>query len=351
MAALSVLGPVELSVTGIEHSYGEGPVLRGVDADADAGTTLVLLGPSGCGKTTLLRVIAGLERPSAGSVRLGAHVVAGPDVFVPAERRRVGMVFQDGALFPHLTVAKNVAFGLGRGRDVQPRIDRALELVGLGSLAHRMPGELSGGQRQRVAVARALAPEPSVLLLDEPFASLDAALRVELRSQIRRLLHELGITSVFVTHDQDEAFVLGDRVAVMRDGRVLQLDEPAALYRNPVDPWVGGFVGEANMLDAEVANEIATTVLGALPSTMEDVVANATVLVRPEHLAIEPGNLGVVRGVEFYGHDTVYVVSIGDHELKARVGAAPMYEIDDPVGVRYAGPAVPAYRKDAVQHV
>jgi iron(III) transport system ATP-binding protein len=343
MAAQSVPGPVELSVTGVEHTYGEGPVLRSVDAHAAAGSTLVLLGPSGCGKTTLLRVIAGLERPTAGEVRLGDRVVAGPSQFVPAERRRVGMVFQDGALFPHLTVARNVGFGLGRSGDAAGRVERALELVGLADLGHRMPAELSGGQRQRVAVARALAPEPTVLLLDEPFASLDAAMRVELRGQIHRLLHELEITAVFVTHDQDEAFVLGDQVAVMRGGRVLQAATPADLYAHPADPWVAGFVGDANLVSGDLDGSSAHTPIGSVPIVGADRSGPVLVLVRPEHLTLRPGGDAVVQVVEFYRHDTVYVVRIGDTELNVRVGAAPAYDLGDRVTVTYSGPATTAY--------
>ncbi len=348
MAALSVRGPVELSVSGIEHSYGEGPVLRGVDVDAAAGSTLVLLGPSGCGKTTLLRVIAGLERPDAGSVRLGEHVVASVNTFVPTERRRVGMVFQDGALFPHLDVARNVGFGLSGSDDAERRVAQALELVGLADYAHRMPAELSGGQRQRVAVARALAPEPTVLLLDEPFASLDAGLRVELRSQIRALLHSLGITSVFVTHDQDEAFVLGDRVAVMRGGRVLQCTSPAELYADPVDPWVAGFVGEANLVAGTVTGSVAHTGLGEIPLSHPDLGdGEMMVLVRPEHVSIAPGDDAVVAGVEFYGHDTVYVLGRDDVVVKARVGAAPAHREGDRVALAYTGPPTTAFAATA----
>ncbi len=347
MAALSVRGPVELSVTGIEHSYGDGPVLRGVDVDAAAGSTLVLLGPSGCGKTTLLRVIAGLERPDAGSVRLGDHLVASRGTFVPAERRRVGMVFQDGALFPHLDVARNVGFGLTGSDDSSRRVAQALELVGLADYAHRMPAELSGGQRQRVAVARALAPEPTVLLLDEPFASLDAGLRVELRAQIRSLLHSLGITSVFVTHDQDEAFVLGDQVAVMRGGRILQCTSPAELYADPVDPWVAGFVGEANLIAGRVEGSVAHTGLGEIPLAHSDLAAGETgdmmVLVRPEHVSVTTGDQAIVTGVEFYGHDTVYVLDRSEVVVKARVGAAPAHREGDRVAVTYNGPPTTAF--------
>ena len=335
-------GPVELEVVGVEHGYSEGLVLRGVDISAAAGSTLVLLGPSGCGKTTLLRLIAGLDRPSAGSVKLGGEVVVSPTKFVPPERRHVGLVFQDGALFPHLTVAKNVAFGVARDGASRELAERALELVGLAELAHRMPSELSGGQRQRVAVARAIAPQPGVLLLDEPFASLDASLRVELRTQVHRLLRELEITSVFVTHDQDEAFVLGDAVAIMRDGMILQVGPPAEVYGHPVDSWVARFVGDANLVPGHSAQGGARTRLGVVPVASE-VVGPVEVLVRPEHLMLSAGEGGIVRDVEFYGHDTVYLVGYGDDDIKARVGAAPAHRIGDAVRLDYVGPATVAY--------
>jgi iron(III) transport system ATP-binding protein len=343
----SVTGPVELIVSGVEHGYGDGLVLRDVSVHATAGETLALLGPSGCGKTTLLRIIAGLERPSQGSVQLGDRLVAQAGkggTFVSPERRRVGMVFQDGALFPHLTVAENVGFGLDKtGR--ADRIEESLALVGLAHVAHRRPDKLSGGQRQRIAIARALAPRPSVLLLDEPFASLDASLRVELRAVIHRLLHELEITTVLVTHDQDEAFVLGDKVAVMRDGQIRQVGRPAELYGTPVDPWVAGFVGDANLLEGTLSDGQVVTALGDLPTTRADLSEGEVVaMVRPEQLAIDSGGTAVVRYVEFYGHDTVYLVELADGtEVKARVGAAPMHTESDRVELRYVGPPVHTY--------
>jgi iron(III) transport system ATP-binding protein len=338
-------GPVELEVVGVEHGYSEGLVLRGVDISAAAGSTLVLLGPSGCGKTTLLRLIAGLDRPSAGVVKLGGEVVASSTKFVPPERRHVGLVFQDGALFPHLTVAKNVAFGVGRDGASRELAARALELVGLAELAHRMPSELSGGQRQRVAVARAIAPQPGVLLLDEPFASLDASLRVELRTQVHRLLRELEITSVFVTHDQDEAFVLGDAVAIMRDGAILQVGSPAEVYGHPANSWVARFVGDANLVPGHSEQGGARTRLGVVPVASE-VVGPVEVLVRPEHLTLSAGEGGIVRDVEFYGHDTVYLVGYGDDDIKARVGAAPAHRIGDAVRLDYVGPVTVAFPAD-----
>ena len=204
-----------VDVSGVNKSFGETDVLHEIDVSVEPGTSLALLGPSGCGKTTLLRLIAGLERPDEGQVSVGDQVMAGPSTWVPPEKRNVGMVFQDWALFPHLTVGKNVGYGLDRAERKGSRISEALDMVGLADLVDRMPDTLSGGQQQRVALARAIAPRPSVLLLDEPFSNLDSALRVGVRTEVHRLLIDLGITSIFVTHDQEEAFVLGDEVAVM----------------------------------------------------------------------------------------------------------------------------------------
>ena len=212
--------------------------MQNLTLQVEPGESVALLGPSGCGKTTLLRLIAGLERPLAGTIQLGDRFVSGPPgrggTWVAPEARRVGMVFQDWALFPHLTVGRNVGYGLERSTRTPGRIAEALDLVGLSGFAERMPSTLSGGQQQRVALARALAPRPGVLLLDEPFSNLDSSLREDVRSEVRRLLIELGITAVFVTHDQDEAFVVGDRVGVLREGRLAQVDTPDGLYRRPV---------------------------------------------------------------------------------------------------------------------
>ena len=195
--------PVSIRIDDVSVTYDGPPVLREISLSVDAGELVALLGPSGCGKTTLLRAIAGLEPVSAGSIALGDRVVSGPGDHVAPERRRVGMVFQDWALFPHLSVARNVAYGLPRVERNGPRVDEVLEMVGLAGLGDRSPQTLSGGQQQRVALARALAPAPSVLLLDEPFSNLDATLRVQIRTEVHRLLSELDVTAVFVTHDQD----------------------------------------------------------------------------------------------------------------------------------------------------
>ncbi|HEV2088957.1 MAG TPA: ABC transporter ATP-binding protein, partial [Cryptosporangiaceae bacterium] len=237
-----------VSVRGARKAFGDVSVLDGVDVSVAAGSILALLGPSGCGKTTLLRCIAGLERPDAGEVRIGARTVSGDGVFVPPERRRVGMVFQDWALFPHLSVGRNVGFGLSRPERRAGGVEAALALVELTGLADRMPATLSGGQQQRVALARALANRPAVILLDEPFSNLDAALRVSIRAEVQRLLRQLSVTAVFVTHDQEEAFVLGDEVAVLLDGTLVQQAPPSDVYDAPATRAVAAFVGDANFV-------------------------------------------------------------------------------------------------------
>ena len=358
---------VDVVVSGVSKSFdGSTAVLDAVDVSVDGGATLALLGPSGCGKTTLLRIIAGLEVPDAGTVVVGGRSLTGPGGLVAPERRQMGMVFQDWALFPHLSVARNVGFGLERSqRKVSPRIDEALELVGLGGFGDRMPSTLSGGQQQRVALARAIAPRPSVLLLDEPFSNLDAALRVEVRTEIHQLLVELGITTVFVTHDQDEAFVLGDRVAVLSEGHVVQAGTPAEIYTAPATRWLASFVGDANFVPGDAHGSTARTVLGDLP-LRHDEQGSVEVLIRPEHLDITPAEpapsepalsesapsesalsgsgdaaVGVVELVEYVGHGTTYLVALGDSQLRVRRASAPMLQRGDRAVLRYVGgPAV-----------
>jgi iron(III) transport system ATP-binding protein len=342
-----------VAVRGLTKSFGDTRVLDGVNLLVEPGSLVALLGPSGCGKTTLLRMLAGLEQPDLGSVEVDGRVLTGPGAFVPPERRPIALVFQDWALFPHLNVADNVGYGLTRGSERAGRIDAALTMVGLAGLGDRMPGTLSGGQQQRVALARAVATEPSILLLDEPFSNLDTTLRVQVRTEVHELLVELGITTVVVTHDQDEAFVLGDQVAVMHAGRIVQQDTPAGLYANPATPWVAGFVGDANLVPATVRSvdgaATADTSLG--PVALRSVPTDGTdgvveVLVRPEECRIIPGGDGRVELVEFYGHDTVYVVQLGDGaRLRVRAGAAPTARRGDAVGVEYVGGPTLAYRR------
>ena len=223
----------ELSVQGLYKAFGRHPVLTGVDLTIPAGSLTAILGPSGSGKTTLLRVLAGFDRPDAGTVRIGDQLADGPDAHVPPERRRIGYVPQEGSLFPHLSVAANVGFGLPAGQRRGPRIGELLDMVGLSAQAKQHPHQLSGGQQQRVALARALAIEPRVLLLDEPLSALDAKVRLQLREQIRAIQQRLGTTTLFVTHDQEEALSISDRVGVMSNGKLEQIAAPSELYDSP----------------------------------------------------------------------------------------------------------------------
>jgi iron(III) transport system ATP-binding protein len=348
-----------IEAVGLGKSFGATEVLREIDLTVRPGAVVALLGPSGCGKTTLLRTLAGLERPDAGEVRLDGRLVAGPGAHVAPEKRQVGMVFQDWALFPHMRVAQNVAYGLRGAERRGPRVAEVLEMVGLAGMGERQPATLSGGQQQRVALARALAPRPKVLLLDEPFSNLDTRLRAKVRSEVHQLLVELGVTTVFVTHDQEEAFVLGDEVAVMEAGRIVQQTTPADLYARPVSPWVAQFVGDANLVTGRVVDGGAATAVGPIPldgatsmSAGRPDSDQVQVLLRPEELrldATDPGNgasaaQATVELHEYYGHDTVYLVRPdGGPTLRVRAGSAPRFQRGDRVTIHYAGPPAVAY--------
>ncbi len=338
-----------LQASHISKSY-DSLVLDAVDITVERGEALVLLGPSGCGKTTLLRIIAGLTSPDTGSVLVDDETLAGDGVHVPPERRRIGMVFQESALFPHLTVGENVGFGLDRRQIRAGRVAETLLMVGLDGFEYRYPETLSGGQAQRVALARALAPRPRLLLFDEPYSSLDRELRLQVRTEVAGLVKEAGITSIFVTHDQEEAFVLGDQVAVMRDGRVLQQGTPGEIYRNPVSPWVATFVGEANLLSGTGNGAGVVTSLGVLPSSAP-LIGQGQVVVRPEHIQLRDGDAAEIMGVDFYGHDSSYCVAMDGTEYTVRVVAAPDYRIGDRVDLTYSGPPVAVFDDDRTLQV
>ena len=327
-----------LRCDGLVKRFGAATVVDGLDLVAEAGAFVALLGPSGCGKTTTLRLIAGFEELDAGTVAVGGRVVADGPLGEPPERRRVGMVFQDYALFPHLSVARNVAFGLpkgsgggrGEGQQREARVAAALATVGLTGLGERMPHQLSGGQQQRVALARALAPEPAVILLDEPFSNLDAELRSSVRAEVRQILTDAGATAVLVTHDQEEALSLADRVAVMREGRVVQAAGPEELYHRPVDRWVAAFVGDAQFLPGEGSGRRIATALGNLPAHGA-ATGPVDVMLRPEALRLTPAPDGQGQGEDaanatilaraFYGHDQLLTLRLdAGRELRARLG-------------------------------
>jgi iron(III) transport system ATP-binding protein len=303
-------GESALRVSGVHKRFGPVAAVDGVDLDIPRGSFTSLLGPSGCGKTTLLRIIAGLERPDAGSVHLAGREVDGPDVHVPTEQRGVGLVFQAHALFPHLNVGDNVGFGL---RDVtrderRRRTAEVLDLVGLSGLEHRMPAELSGGQQQRVALARAMAPRPSLLLLDEPFSSLDAALRASVREEVRAILLAAEQTALLVTHDQEEALSITDRVGVMFAGTLHQLADPQTLYRAPATREVATFVGDADLVPGTRAGQfLVDTPFGRLATEAPVLAEHVTVLVRPEAVELRRADDGdaVVRHVTYFGHDAL----------------------------------------------
>jgi iron(III) transport system ATP-binding protein len=330
----------QLLISGLYKAFGPEPVLEDLDLEVPAGSLTAILGPSGSGKTTLLRILAGFEQADAGTVTIGDRVVDGPAVHVPPERRRIGYVPQEGSLFPHLTVAANVGFGLPPRERAGRRTADLLAAVGLADFAKRYPHELSGGQQQRVALARALAIEPAVVLLDEPFASLDTQLRASVRADVQQIFRDAGTTALLVTHDQDEALAIADRVAVLRDGRIAQCSAPHELYSRPVDSDLARFVGDANLLDGVRRAGVVDTVLGALPVESAPTAADpqlVTVLIRPEHIRLSPASAdggngshstGQVIDCEYYGHDavlrvrldgtdgsTIIVRTIGDHQL------------------------------------
>jgi iron(III) transport system ATP-binding protein len=337
-------------ITGLAKSFGDTQVLRGVDLAVPAGGLVALLGPSGCGKTTLLRSVAGLERPDSGEVRVGERVLSGPATFVAAERRRIGMVFQDAALFPHLSVGRNVAYGLPRrAPDRAARVADALVLVGLSGFEDRTPATLSGGQQQRVALARALAPRPSVILLDEPFSNLDAPLRAELRIEVRRLLTSIDATALFVTHDQEEAFLVGDEVAVMGGGQVVQQGGPTELYELPATREVAQFIGDANLVPGVAAGGEAETALGAVP-LHADAWGPVEVLVRPERIVARAGGDATVERIEYYGHDAVYIVALdGGGAVRSRIFGVPSLAPGARVSLEFRGAPTVAYPAAAAE--
>ncbi|HEX5016101.1 MAG TPA: ABC transporter ATP-binding protein [Actinomycetes bacterium] len=330
----------DVVIEGVTKRFGAVVALDDVTLAVPDGTLTAILGPSGCGKTTLLRVVAGFERPDSGRVRLGDRQVAGSgSAEVPPERRRVGLVPQESALFPHLDVAGNVGFGLPR-KQRQTRVRDLLELVGLPGFERRRPHELSGGEQARVALARALAPKPEVVLLDEPFAALDAALRAEIRDDVRQVLQATAATGVLVTHDQEEALSMADHVAVMRRGRVIQMATPVDVYGSPVDLEVAQFVGDGVSFAVVARDGVASTPLGEL-RLRNGASGPGVVLVRPEQLRLAAaGATGEVSNVVFYGHDAVVQVVMPEGDMvSVRVTAPVEVQAGDVVRLSVTGAA------------
>jgi iron(III) transport system ATP-binding protein len=328
-----------LSVEGMSKRFGAVAAVDRADLTLERGRLLALLGPSGCGKTTLLRLIAGLSTADEGTIRLDGDVLTSPDAMMPPERRKVGVVFQDFALFPHMNVAANVRFGLPKGRDRRKRVEELLSLVHLDGLERRMPHELSGGQQQRVAIARALAAEPRLMLLDEPFSNLDPSIRRSVRAEVRQLIDAIGMTAVVVTHDQEEALSLAHQVAVMMDGRVLQVGTPEEVYFTPVNREVAAFLGEANFLHGTARGTCIECALGCYPVSTS-LAGPVEVMARAESIEVEcdPNGGGGIVSIEFFGHHQLLTVRLRSGEVvKARQPATRRFELDQRVRLRIAG--------------
>lgn len=309
-----------LDISEVTKNFGSQAVLKGVNLSVARGGTTAIVGPSGSGKTTLLRLIAGFEHPNTGSISLNGLPVAGEGVKVPAHKRHVGYVAQDGALFPHLTVGQNVAFGLDAGkldggrRAVRARVEELLDMVSLDpAMAKRRPHQLSGGQQQRVALARALAREPELMLLDEPFSALDAGLRVATRRAVAKVLNAAGVTTILVTHDQAEALSFADQVAIMRGGRLAQIGNPFVVYTRPADRATAEFLGEAVILDAWMEGSLATCSLGGIAVRRPPAQGKVQLMLRPEQIRIAPDGpiRGVVVDTDYFGPETTVRIKLG----------------------------------------
>ena len=328
-------GSARVACRGLYKSFGATEAVHNVTLTLEPGSVLSIVGPSGCGKTTLLRLLAGFEIPDQGEVELAGQVVSGRDGWVPPETRQVGMVFQDYALFPHMTVAQNVEFGLmgWTKSDRLARVRELLDVVHLGALAQRRPHELSGGEQQRVALVRSLAPRPVALFMDEPFSNLDTKLSEELRREVKDIVNRFGMTTIHVTHDQEQALYMGDRVAVMRDGCLEQMGTPQQVFHRPASPFVASFLGIADFLPATVRSGGFATELGPLPGESAfDEGSRVRLMVRPDQVSLGPAiELGecIVEERAFRGIDYLYTLvlasglrlhSLQHHDIYYKVG-------------------------------
>lgn len=329
----------------VNKSFGRTGAVIDLDLDIPKSEITVLLGRSGCGKTTTLRLIAGLEKPDLGDIWIGDQQVSGGAAWKSATDRQIGMVFQDYALFPHLTVAQNIAFGLSDLKNAarKSRIADMLDLVGLMGMEERYPHQLSGGQQQRVALARALAPSPKVLLLDEPFSNLDASLRQIMREEVRRILHEAQVTTVFVTHDQEEALRLADELVVLEEGRLQQHGAPEDVYRYPANLRVAKFLAKVNVLAGEAQNGHVESALGRLPLHTPELAGAVDVVVFPESISLrsDPQSATVVEQVSYFGfHQIVTLRLENGATIQARTWSHASIREGDSVHAAIAEPVV-----------
>ncbi len=332
--------PELIKATALNKAFDEVQAVDDVSFTMRAGDVAALLGPSGCGKTTLQRLLAGFERPDSGSIEISGREVAGPDRFVPPEDRGVAMVFQDYALFPHMTVEQNVGYALGRRPD-SDRVDSVMRLVGISALGGRRPEELSGGQQQRVALARALAPSPQVVLLDEPFSGLDASMREELRAEVREILLAAGVAAILVTHDQEEALSFANDVAVMNQGRIEQSGPPEEIYGHPASHWVASFLGEIDVLPGEASGGRASCLLGE--AEVDPALSGPVdVLIRPESISTSSegeGHDAIVVDRVYYGHDQLVTLELeGGERVHSRNLGFPACHPGDRLKVSLTGP-------------
>ncbi len=336
-----------LEVSHLEVSFGEKLILDDLSFSLKEGQIAALLGPSGCGKTTLLRSIAGLIQPTAGTIRFGKQLVSLSSLVMPSHKRKIGYVPQEGALFPHLTIAENIAFGLDKSLftkdQIRHTIKEMLQLIDLQGFEKRMPSELSGGQQTRVALARALAIKPAIVLLDEPFSALDAELRGDLRSDVIDLLRAHQTTAILVTHDREEALVSADIVALMRDGKIIQQGTPEDVYSLPISPAIAVSTGDALVLSASQSSDGSTHYLFNSSAAKGSVSSQGQVVIRPEEIkisrTISPDSIsGVIAKIEYYGHDAMITISVAHESVMVRIPGPFDFHVGDQVALEHVGP-------------
>ncbi len=336
-----------LEVSHLRVSFGEKLILDDLSFTLKEGEIAALLGPSGCGKTTLLRSIAGLIQPSAGTIRFGKQLVSLSTLVMPSHKRKIGYVPQEGALFPHLTIAENIAFGLDKSIFTKDQIRQTtkemLQLIDLQGFEKRRPHELSGGQQTRVALARALAIKPAIVLLDEPFSALDAELRGELRSDVIDLIRAHHTTAILVTHDREEALVSADVVALMRDGKIIQHGSPENVYTSPISPEIAASTGDALILSASQSRDGSTHYLFSSGDQVKEITSRGQVVIRPEEIKIsrnisETSLVGVISKVDYYGHDAVISLLVEGNQISVRIPGPFDFYVGDKVALEHIGP-------------